>query len=747
MADTYTTASKARLIQDATRTGTWGPVINSDSLELIDDMASGVEPINLGASTTYSLAAFSNGTDSESRASCLKFTGTPASAVTVTVPASVVDKRYRIENSTGQLLTLKYAASTGVVFGNLDKANVWCNGTEVYDQGPGTRITLAEIAALVTPTDYSIPNHLRDDIYNIKRYGALEGADNTVAIQRANAVALAAGTAGIIALTCGGFISTGVVITAPYTTVAGYGNYYQFAPGFVRDSVGPGNWTPYNVMFISNAPGVTFVRIRNKGNLVVSTSNYFHGTFTWFAAGVVGGEAYKCDYENLRYDGVDNSVAVQTSSTSSKIRISKCNFTDCCGAVSLQGVYNKASYCISEKTNASAGTPLTKVAGATDQPFGTDGSTGCEIIHCKVINSSLVPPSGALIGANVGATDFTIAHNKVLGFTGGVALYIRSSSHGIVKNNLIDGLSTTSIGNWCFLRVDADCENVEVDGNKLRRALVAGVGTGTGINIYTGGNTCTNNKVLFGSVSAACLDIGKATTPAETVFDNNYYQSGGIGVVLGLSDNILASTGIEVPIIHRNNTFATPITTPYSCTGASRQVKFYIENDKILSTSYAPTANVLPPRIQQMFRTGLAANFGFSVGKNLLIHGVEVPSGANYYLSTYETGDEIIHSQTVAGGSEGWKCTTGGTLPDGTPYSQAGTSTNTSPIITALANTTLVLVGDYVSPSAGFATTGPYKVIAKTSTTLTLDTNANATASPTVTHFPFVWKAKAAVAA
>jgi hypothetical protein len=208
MADTYTSAAKARLIEDATRSGTWGPTLNSEGLSLLDDYMGGVEAINLGTSTSYSLAALSNGTDSESRAAVLRFTGTPASAVTVTVPASVVDKYYRVENSTGQRLTIKYAASTGVVLGNLDKSRVWCDGSEVYDAGPGHRITAAEIAAGVTPTNYAIPSH--DVIGEIlpARYGfdaAALAATNVAAMEAAKDVAAELG-GGIIRPHSGTFL-------------------------------------------------------------------------------------------------------------------------------------------------------------------------------------------------------------------------------------------------------------------------------------------------------------------------------------------------------------------------------------------------------------------------------------------------------------------------------------------------------------------------------------------------------------
>jgi hypothetical protein len=221
MADTYTSAAKARLIEDQTRSGTWGPTVNTDALTLIDDYVGGVEAINLGSSTSYSLAAFSNGTDSESRAAVLRFTGTPASAVTVTVPASVVDKYYRVENSTGQRLTIKYAASTGVVLGNLDKCRVWCNGTEVYDQGPGSRITAAEIAAGVTPTNYAVCPF---PFYDVTRLGATDddSTDNG-SIIRSAAQVLATQGGGTLFFP---FKGSGVY---RYTgTLYYYGNYVNF---------------------------------------------------------------------------------------------------------------------------------------------------------------------------------------------------------------------------------------------------------------------------------------------------------------------------------------------------------------------------------------------------------------------------------------------------------------------------------------------------------------------------------------
>jgi hypothetical protein len=131
MADTYTTAGKVRLIEDGTRSATWGPTLNTDTLELLADFAGGISNINIGVSTTYALAALSNGTDSESRAAYIKISGTPASAVTATVPASVVDKLYRVDNQTGQALTIGYAAGANVTLPVGVAAFVWCDGSTV----------------------------------------------------------------------------------------------------------------------------------------------------------------------------------------------------------------------------------------------------------------------------------------------------------------------------------------------------------------------------------------------------------------------------------------------------------------------------------------------------------------------------------------------------------------------------------------------------------------------------------------
>ena len=133
MADTYSPFGKVRLIEPGTADNSWGSSLNTDVFTLIDHGVWGEATIALGTSTSYNIAALSNGVASEARYLCLLFTGTPASAVTVTVPASVLKKLYLIRNSCGQTITLGYATGASVTIASGAAKIVYCTGTTVID--------------------------------------------------------------------------------------------------------------------------------------------------------------------------------------------------------------------------------------------------------------------------------------------------------------------------------------------------------------------------------------------------------------------------------------------------------------------------------------------------------------------------------------------------------------------------------------------------------------------------------------
>lgn len=132
MADQFSTNLKYRLPETGAYANSWGTVLNTDAIELIDQSVAGLAEINVGLSTSYSMPALSDGAASDSRAMILQFSGTPASAVTVTLPATVGSKLYMVANDTGQNLTIKYSGSTGVVINDGTVQPIITDGEEVY---------------------------------------------------------------------------------------------------------------------------------------------------------------------------------------------------------------------------------------------------------------------------------------------------------------------------------------------------------------------------------------------------------------------------------------------------------------------------------------------------------------------------------------------------------------------------------------------------------------------------------------
>lgn len=131
MSDTYSTNLKVRLPQTGAYEETWGDILNADTIELLDDAISGWSVIPL-TTTSYSLAALSDGLASESRASVLNFTGAPGGAATVTVPASVTRKMYMVKNDTNQTVNVKYATGATAVVATLTAKFVLCTGADCY---------------------------------------------------------------------------------------------------------------------------------------------------------------------------------------------------------------------------------------------------------------------------------------------------------------------------------------------------------------------------------------------------------------------------------------------------------------------------------------------------------------------------------------------------------------------------------------------------------------------------------------
>jgi hypothetical protein len=127
---------------------------------------------------------------------------------------------------------------------------------------------------------------------------------------------------------------------------------------------------------------------------------------------------------------------------------------------------------------------------------------------------------------------------------------------------------------------------------------------------------------------------------------------------------------------------------------------------------------------------GTTRSLGGPASETVVFNGVEAErfvagrlrdSGAPA-AGTWSRGDIIEHSAPSTATTPGWVCTISGT------FSAASTTGNTdgsTAVINSVADTSALFVGEYVTVSAGFASTGPYRILAKTSSTLTVDTASN----------------------
>ena len=131
MVDTFTQNGRIRKPQTGAYENQWGAVLNSDMMELFDDMITGQSAISL-LTTNYSLPAMADGSDSDARSFCLRFDGAPGGPVTVTVPGSVTKKFYLVDNRCGQSITMTYGGGLTAVIANTEKRFVWCDGVSCF---------------------------------------------------------------------------------------------------------------------------------------------------------------------------------------------------------------------------------------------------------------------------------------------------------------------------------------------------------------------------------------------------------------------------------------------------------------------------------------------------------------------------------------------------------------------------------------------------------------------------------------
>ena len=139
MASTYTNRLGLEKQTDGENPNSWGAILNTNVIDLIDDAIAGYEIVSV--SSTGIVLSDSNGTTDQSRNAALEFAGTLTANVTITVPAE--EKTYFIrENTTGLFETrIKTAAGSSVLLPQGNTVFIACDGTEIYKLESSTSVS------------------------------------------------------------------------------------------------------------------------------------------------------------------------------------------------------------------------------------------------------------------------------------------------------------------------------------------------------------------------------------------------------------------------------------------------------------------------------------------------------------------------------------------------------------------------------------------------------------------------------
>jgi len=135
MATQYTDILKLALPTTGELDGTWGDVVNNNITSMVEEAIAGLSTINTWTTDSHTLTT-ANGTTSESRAAILVLTDT-GTALTGAGELICPDKSkvYIVKNDTGQTITVKTSAGTGVDVEDGTVKIATCDGTNVFEAG------------------------------------------------------------------------------------------------------------------------------------------------------------------------------------------------------------------------------------------------------------------------------------------------------------------------------------------------------------------------------------------------------------------------------------------------------------------------------------------------------------------------------------------------------------------------------------------------------------------------------------
>lgn len=137
MTDNPTARGLMRKQQLGTNNNTWGDTLLNLVFDLIDRWVGGWQTYTVSGSATLNWTNYSTTNDfltANVKLSGPSGDGTLTSAASIMIPS--VEFRNKIWNATGQTITVKYAADTGIAIPNGGRIDLAGNGSVTYNQSP-----------------------------------------------------------------------------------------------------------------------------------------------------------------------------------------------------------------------------------------------------------------------------------------------------------------------------------------------------------------------------------------------------------------------------------------------------------------------------------------------------------------------------------------------------------------------------------------------------------------------------------
>jgi hypothetical protein len=163
MADSYSAILRFRLQQTGANNNTWGALLNSAAIQLIEDSIAGRSVITV---TTLDITlSTANGASDQARMAAIELQGSPGTAKNIICPSA--SKFYLVINNTDAAMTLKTSAGTGIAVAVGVAQYLFCDGTNVISVSTASTGTVATATNALNLGGVPAASYARLDVTNV----------------------------------------------------------------------------------------------------------------------------------------------------------------------------------------------------------------------------------------------------------------------------------------------------------------------------------------------------------------------------------------------------------------------------------------------------------------------------------------------------------------------------------------------------------------------------------------------------